>query len=100
MRLIDSSLVQKCIDITMKKLATAETIQIYPEKLRVLSADMKTLIDAPIPLSQIGVKAVKCRLLSSKKRDGMIGTTYDCAGSNIEGSSDSIIIHAHGGGWM
>lgn len=100
MRILDSSLVQKFIDATAKHLTIAESFQIYPEKLRVPSADGTNLINAPIPESHIGVKAIKCRLLSATRREGMIGTSYDCTHLNVEGPSNSIILHAHGGGWM
>lgn len=91
---------QKFIDVTAKHITVADSFQIYPEKLCVPSADLKVLINVPIPESQIGIKTIKCRLLSATRREGMIGTSYDCTHMNVEGSCDSLILHAHGGGWM
>lgn len=100
MRLSDSRLVHKFIDFTVKNLEVVRSFDIAPEKLQIPSEDNTEMIDVPIPLSHIGLQPIKCRLLSEKMREGMIGMGFDCATFNIEDSSDSIVIHAHGGGWM
>jgi hormone-sensitive lipase len=100
MRLSDSRFIHKIIDLTLKKIEVVKPFEISPGKLGVLSRDKNELIDVPIPKSHIGLQNIKCRLLSGKMRDGMIGMELDCTTFSVEEPSDSIVIHVHGGGWI
>jgi hypothetical protein len=64
-------------------------IEIAPEIISIESK--KGLLNVQIPNSFIGERPIKCRLLSAKRRNGMIGeqSTYE--------PSKYLIIHTHGG---
>lgn len=67
-------------------------IKISPEPIQIHSPKFNKLIDIPIPESHIGVRPVSCRLLSVRRRQGMVGEGK----STIE-PSKYLIIHTHGG---
>jgi len=58
------------------------------------------MIDVPIPKSHIGLRPVKCRLLSRRKREGMDRLKLKSS-SGVEEAEPSkyLIIHVHGGGF-
>jgi hormone-sensitive lipase len=53
------------------------------------------MVDVPLPSSHIGLGAVSCRLLSAKRRKGMVGEKS----ATLE-PSKYLLIHSHGGGWV
>lgn len=78
-------------------LAINQVISIPPEELILPTLDGGT-VPIPIPNSHIGKKPIHVRLLSSKRRIGLVGS------GGIEGEllglCDELIIHVHGGGFV
>ncbi|XP_014472103.1 PREDICTED: hormone-sensitive lipase isoform X2 [Dinoponera quadriceps] len=80
-----------------KHLAINQVISIPPEELILPTVDGGT-VSIPIPNSHIGKKPIHVRLLSSKRRLGMVGSGG--IGGELLGLSDGLIIHSHGGGFV
>lgn len=59
-------------EISEHKISVNEEVKIPPEPLQVYSESLGRFIDIPIPSSHIGIKPVCCRLLSNRKRSGMV----------------------------
>lgn len=74
-----------------------QVISIPPEELVLPTLDGGT-ISIPIPNSHIGKKPIHVRLLSSKRRLGMVGSGG--VNGQLCGLSDELIIHTHGGGFV
>jgi hypothetical protein len=68
--------------IAENKLAVNQVFEISPGPLQSFSEKLGKLIDIPFPSSHIGAKPVVCRLLSSKRRKGMV--SYECDGDALE----------------
>lgn len=73
------------------KVEVCKSFKIPPEPLQIYSKKYDKMVNIPIPHSHTGPGPVSCRLLSAKKRKGMVGEK-----SSVE-PSKSLIIHAHGG---
>jgi len=85
-------------------------ITIHPEKLYVENSDGSESIEVPIPESYIGHQNLILKLCSKFKRKGQIGTCtiwkhqllhmlrVNC-NCEVKPASDSVIFHAHGGGF-
>lgn len=80
------------------KVDVNKVFKIPPEPLQVFSEKLGELIDVPLPNSHIGLGSVSCRLLSAKRRQGMIGEK-STSGTSHE-PSKYLLIHSHGGGWV
>ncbi|XP_032688656.1 hormone-sensitive lipase isoform X2 [Odontomachus brunneus] len=80
-----------------RHLAINQVISIPPEELILPTLDGGT-ISIPIPNSHIGKKPIHVRLLSSKRRLGMVGSGG--IGGELLGLCDGLIIHSHGGGFV
>lgn len=77
------------------KVEVNKVFKIPPEFLQVYSEKLGKMVDVPVPKSHIGIAPVSCRLLSAKKRKGMVGES-SC---QLE-PSKYLIVHSHGGGWV
>lgn len=49
-----------------------QLFQIPPEPLTIYSEKRKQFVEIPVPSSHIGVRPICCRLLSAKRRKGMV----------------------------
>lgn len=83
--------------IASTSLAINQIISIPPEELTAPTLSGST-VSIPIPNSHIGKKPIHVRLLSSKRREGMVGSGG--VGGELQGLSDELIIHCHGGGFV
>lgn len=54
------------------KVSVNRALNIQPEPLEIFSEKNGKLIDIPVPSSHIGAKPIKCRLISARKRKGMV----------------------------
>ncbi|EZA47677.1 hypothetical protein DMN91_012343 [Ooceraea biroi] len=77
--------------------AINQIISIPPEELILPTLDGGT-VSIPIPNSHIGKKPIHVRLLSSKRRIGMVGSGG--ISGELLGLCDELIIHSHGGGFV
>jgi hypothetical protein len=77
------------------KVEVNKVFKIPPEPLQVYSGKFEKMVDVPIPKSHTGIGPVPCRLLSAKRRKGMIGEP-SCT---VE-PSKYLLVHSHGGGWV
>lgn len=68
------------------------------EPMKVFSPKIDKFVDVPIPHSHIGPNPVSCRLISAKKRKGMVGERS--SNGNLAEPSKYLILHSHGGGWL
>ncbi|XP_054014133.1 hormone-sensitive lipase [Hylaeus anthracinus] len=93
----ETDIVRKLPSITSPSLVINQIISIPPEEL-MLSALDGTTVSIPIPNSHIGKKPIHVRLLSSKRRLGMVGSGG--VGGELLGLSNELIIHCHGGGFV
>ncbi|KAG7199201.1 hypothetical protein KM043_018074 [Ampulex compressa] len=83
--------------IITPSLAINQVISIPPEELTISTLD-GTMTSIPIPCSHIGKKPIHVRLLSAKRRVGMVGSGG--IGGELLGPSKGLIIHCHGGGFV
>lgn len=80
------------------KIKVNRLITIPPEPLELENvAIANTMVNIPVPSSHLGVGPVTARLLSSVRRDGMIGERNK---KHIQSPSKSLIFHCHGGGFV
>ncbi|XP_031830547.1 hormone-sensitive lipase [Nomia melanderi] len=93
----ENEIARRLPTIASPSLAINQIISIPPEELT-LSALDGTIVSIPIPNSHIGKKPIHVRLLSSKRRVGMIGSGG--VGGELLESSKELIIHCHGGGFV
>lgn len=59
-------------EITEDRVSVNEEVKIPPEPLQIFSESLGSLIDIPVPSSHVGIKPVCCRLLSKRRRNGMV----------------------------
>ncbi|KAL6444034.1 hypothetical protein ACFW04_001761 [Cataglyphis niger] len=85
------------LSVVTPSLVINQLISIPPEELILPTLDGET-ISIPIPNSHIGKKPIHVRLLSSKRRLGMVGSGG--IGGELHGLCDKLIIHSHGGGFV
>ncbi|XP_072753950.1 hormone-sensitive lipase [Anoplolepis gracilipes] len=83
--------------IVTPTLTINQLISIPPEELILPTLDGGT-VSIPIPNSHIGKKPIHVRLLSSKRRLGMVGSGG--IGGELHDLCDKLIIHTHGGGFV
>ncbi|XP_012274425.1 hormone-sensitive lipase [Orussus abietinus] len=93
----ESEFFKNVITIGMPSVLINQIISIPPEELILPTNDGST-ISIPIPSSHIGKKPIHVKLLSTKRRIGMVGSAR--AGSELLGPSESLAIHCHGGGFV
>lgn len=77
------------------KVDVNKVFKIPPEPLQIYSEKFDKMMNVPLPRSHTGVGPVSCRLLSAKRRKGMVGDTS----SSLE-PSKYLLLHSHGGGWV
>ncbi|XP_029176344.1 hormone-sensitive lipase-like [Nylanderia fulva] len=92
-----SVLEMKILCIFHPSLAVNQPICIPPEEIILPTLDGET-VSIPIPNSHIGKKSINLKLLSFKRRVGMIGS--GSAGGELYDPCDSLIIYIHGGGFI
>lgn len=80
------------------KVEVNKVFKIPPEPMNVFSKKFNKQVDITIPHSHIGIAPVSCRLLSAKKRKGMVGEKN--SNGSLSEPSKYLIIHSHGGGWI
>lgn len=78
------------------KVDVCKVFKIPPEPLQLYSKKFDKMVNIPIPSSHTGPSAVSCRLLSARRRKGMVGVN----GSAVLEPSKNLLIHSHGGGWV
>ncbi|XP_017757856.1 PREDICTED: hormone-sensitive lipase-like isoform X2 [Eufriesea mexicana] len=93
----ENDIARRLPTITSSSLAINQIISIPPEEL-ILPTLGGTSVSIPIPNSHIGKKPIHVRLLSSKRRLGMVGSGG--VGGELHGLSNELIIHCHGGGFV
>lgn len=99
--LAESELMQAIPSLVGSSLKVNKVIQIPCERifLAKISEDSKeTEIEIPPPKSHVGLNPIAVRLLSTCKRDGMIGESSRWR--RMKEPSDSLIVHCHGGGFV
>jgi hormone-sensitive lipase len=77
------------------KVEVNKVFKIPTEPMKVFSKSLNKFVDIPIPQSHIGIQPITCRLLSAKKRKGMVGEKN--SNGNLHEPSKYLIIHSHGG---
>lgn len=78
------------------KIKVNELITIAPEKLEMENInDATKMVEIPAPSSHLGVGPVTVRLLSSVRREGMIGKQ-----GHTHPTTNYLIFHCHGGGFV
>lgn len=77
------------------KVDICKVFKIPPEPLQIYSKKFDKMMNIPIPTSHTGPGAISCRLLSAKRRRGMVGEKS----TSLE-PSKYLLIHSHGGGWV
>ncbi|XP_076753016.1 hormone-sensitive lipase isoform X1 [Xylocopa sonorina] len=93
----ETDIARRLPTIASPSLAINQIISIPPEELTLPTLN-GTTISIPIPNSHIGKKPIHVRLLSSKRREGMVGSGG--VGGELQGLCDQLIIHCHGGGFV
>lgn len=80
------------------KIKVNRLITIPPEPLEMENVQIPNkMVKIPVPSSHLGVGPVTARLLSSVRREGMIGERNK---KHIQAPSKSLIFHCHGGGFV
>lgn len=104
-------------ELTESHIAVNEVFKIHPDLLEIKKDQNNDFVEIPVPKSHSGVRPIICRLLSAKRRKGKVSfelvsrrsklnrifLVYDqipATSSGSHGLSSSLIIHAHGGGWI
>ncbi|XP_058807221.1 hormone-sensitive lipase isoform X2 [Phymastichus coffea] len=93
----ESDLLLSLPQIVMPTLAINQLISIPPEEMECETLSGKS-IKIPIPHSHIGLKPIHVRLLSCKRRIGMVGS--GSGKGQLVDQSNSLLIHCHGGGFV
>ena len=95
--LLDSSFMKNCVRIVCHWLEVNQVVHIYPDPLQVKLADGK-VVNVPSPSAHGSANPIQVRLLSAKRRPGMI------LSSNRPDPkvplSDNLIIHCHDGAFV
>lgn len=117
MKLCDSKLLHTAIDFSGHSVEVNRTFEIEPEPLRLYSEKLHSFVEIPIPMSHIGEKPIKCRLISAHRRMEMvednlkfmekliehsfqIGEERNCTHIDFSELSQGLLIHVHGGGFI
>lgn len=77
------------------KVEVNKVFKIPPEPLQIFSEKFGKMVNIPLPKSHTGLGSVSCRLLSARRRQGMVGGSQ----TSLE-PSKYLIFHCHGGGWV
>ncbi|CAK9823814.1 Hormone-sensitive lipase [Anthophora retusa] len=93
----ETDIARRLPNIASPSLAINQIISIPPEELTLPTLN-GTNVSIPIPDSHIGKKPIHVRLLSSKRRLGMVGSGGVVG--ELHGLSDELVIHCHGGGFV
>lgn len=93
----ESGIAQIYPSIVMPTLAINQIISIPPEEINLITLENNT-ISIPIPTSHIGKKPIHVRLMSAKRRIGMVGS--GSAAGRLENQSEILVVHCHGGGFV
>ncbi|KAL0281198.1 UNVERIFIED_CONTAM: hypothetical protein PYX00_002258 [Menopon gallinae] len=98
--LAESELMRKLPNFVCPAIAVNMEIKIPPEPLKIENLNGE-LIDIPIPSSHIETSSIQVRLISNKKREGMISVGADAGKKNdVAPPSPGLIVHCHGGGFV
>lgn len=89
--LSESELMSHMPSVVTPSIAISKVINIMTEPLTIQE------IEIPIPNSYLGRKSLPVRLISSKIRQGMIGTE---SSKNLPPPARGLIFHCHGGGFV
>lgn len=81
----------------MPSLSINQVISIAPEDLSMTTLD-GSVVPIPVPTSHIGKKPIHARLLSAKRRLGMVGSA--AVNGELLQPSDYLIIHCPGGNFV
>ncbi|OXU23851.1 hypothetical protein TSAR_010329 [Trichomalopsis sarcophagae] len=95
--LTEGDLMASLPQLVMPTLAINQLISIPPEEMDYPTLSGST-VKIPVPNSHIGKKPIHVRLLSSKRRVGMVGS--GSVKSQLADQCDSLMIHCHGGGFV
>lgn len=80
------------------KIKVNRLITIAPEPLELNNVMIPNeMVNIPLPTAHLGVGPVTARLLSSVRREGMIGERNK---KHVHAASKSLIFHCHGGGFV
>ncbi|XP_057329684.1 hormone-sensitive lipase [Microplitis mediator] len=93
----EADIIQFVPSMLMPSLPINQVISIPPDELTLTTTDGIN-VKIPIPNSHIGKKPIHVRLLSSKRRIGMVGSAR--ASGELYGPSDVLLFHCHGGGFV
>lgn len=93
----ESDLILSLPQIVMPTLAINQLISIPPEEMEFPTLSGST-VKIPIPSSHIGKKPIHVRLLSTKRRIGMVGS--GSVKGLLSDQCDTLLIHCHGGGFV
>ncbi|KAJ8687129.1 hypothetical protein QAD02_022923 [Eretmocerus hayati] len=93
----ESDLMLSLPQLVMPSVAINQIITIPPDDLECTTLT-GSVIKIPIPNSHIGKKPIRVRLISSKRRIGMVGS--GSVKGQLAEQSECLIIHCHGGGFV
>jgi hypothetical protein len=62
------------------KVEVNKTFEIQPEEMKIRSEATGEWIQIPLPVSHTGDGPISCRLISSKRRTGMVGFSVEFQG--------------------
>lgn len=98
--LAESELMKKLPNFVCPSIAVNREIEIPPEQLQIPNSKGE-MVDIPVPSSHIDIASIKVRLLSSKRREGMVGVSGDAnKKKDLAPPSPGLIVHCHGGGFV
>lgn len=83
--------------LLVPKLQVNLTIPIVPSPMSATTID-GDVVDIPTPSSHVGPKLMQARLLSARRREGMVG--YFHPKSKLAARSEALVIQIHGGGFV
>lgn len=63
-------------EITEHRLEVNEVFAISPDQMQLYSSKFEDLVEIPIPSSHVGIRPISCRLLSKRRRRGMVRDKY------------------------
>ncbi|XP_073812727.1 hormone-sensitive lipase [Musca autumnalis] len=109
--LAESELMHKIPSIVGSSIKVNQVIEIPSEPLQLpkvqstkeanLDQEEEEMLDIPVPSSHLGAGLViQARLLSSQRREGMMGLGSTRGWRKLPARSPSIIFHCHGGGFV
>ncbi|KAK9686035.1 Hormone-sensitive lipase (HSL) N-terminus [Popillia japonica] len=92
--LSEGELMKHLPSVVAASVGVSKVIHIPTEPLNLLVNEEE--IEIPVPTSHIGKKPIQVRLLSWRKREGMLGE----GNNKLDPPSRGLLIHCHGGGFV